>query len=158
MRLRPQTQCALRIMVTLSREPRPVTQEELADATKTSPALVSRTLAALEQALMVKRVGDGHRLGFHPRAIYVADILDAARGEIDAVGCPLASGGCSHESPCALCWTLIEADLAAMHVLRTQTLEDLRRVTARRDVSMKKEDLGILQYENLVADGEVPWA
>jgi Rrf2 family protein len=127
MRLRPQAQCALRVLVALAGDALPNTAEDLALKTKTSPGLVDRTLAALTRARIVKPVGDGYRLGFHPRAIYVADIIDATGALDESLSCPLASPTCTAQSQCALCWTLFEADLAAMQVLRTQTVDDLRR-------------------------------
>ncbi len=127
MQLRPQAQSALRILVTLAGEALPVTDDALARTTKTSLTLVQRALSALRHARMVKRVGRGYRLGFHPRAIYIADILDATGAPETSISCPLASAGCTMHNPCPLCWTVLEADLAAMQVLRTQTLEDLRR-------------------------------
>ncbi len=132
MHLHPQAQCALRIMVTLAREPLPLTHTWLAGHIRTSEPLVARTLEALELARMVKRVGDGYRLGFHPRAVYIGDIIDVAGGQRQDRGCPLATPGCTPDAPCSLCWTLVEADLAAMQVLRTQTLEDLRRTPSGR--------------------------
>jgi DNA-binding IscR family transcriptional regulator len=125
-------------MLTLATHPPPLTEGELSHAARTSLPLTARTLDLLAGGHLVSRVDAGYRLGFHPGAIYVADILDAVTREDGSAGCPLASDGCSRENPCRLCWSLLEADLAAIQVLRRHTLDDLRKAphASRKTVAM----------------------
>jgi DNA-binding IscR family transcriptional regulator len=115
-----------------------MTPEMLATQTKTSLGLVRHALESLLDTRMVKPVGEGYRLGFHPRAIYIGDILDATDALEHSPSCPLASPACEPNNPCALCWTLVEADLAAMEVMRRQTLDDLRRTPHRGEVAIAR--------------------
>ena len=135
MRLRPESQCALRILVALAKEPDPVDVTTLVMRTKAASPLVLRTLEALSRTRMVRLVRRGHYcIGFHPRAIYIADVLDATGALDESLTCPLASPQCTPDTPCELCWTLFEADVAAIQAMRSKTLNDLVHIPYKRAV------------------------
>ncbi len=127
MNLPPESACALRIMMALTEHSSPTGATALAAQIKISVPMVQRTLQMLGRAQLVRRHGADYALGFHPAAIHVSDVLEVVMPSARTGGCPLATIGCTPNHPCALCWQFVEADLAAMEVLRRVTLDDLRK-------------------------------
>lgn len=124
MELTPRIRCGLRVMVALAVEPlRPASLNELAQKARAPLSLIRNALGPLEQARLVQRVDGGYRLGFQRRAIHISDIIDALRTELYPATCPL--GACKPEARCQLCWSLVEAEVAASEVLHRQTLADI---------------------------------
>ena len=106
---------------------------------KAPEPMVRRTLDALGQTHLVQEVEGGYRLGFHSRAIHISDIIDALRTELYPATCPL--GACKAESRCALCWSLVKAEVAASEVLHRQTLADVVRLMDTHSVRPPSAEL-----------------
>jgi DNA-binding IscR family transcriptional regulator len=124
MHVTPAVGCAVRILLAASSGA--ITLDELYEGSS-SRGLVQRTVEALCESRLLKKVGETYRLGFCDRAIRLSDVFAAVGLLPGPSACPTAAPGCSATAPCPLCWLLIEADIAALEVMRTQTLADLQR-------------------------------
>jgi DNA-binding IscR family transcriptional regulator len=125
MELTPTVRCALRILLAATSDPQPLAN--LIEASRASVGLAERTVASLCRAQLLRQIGDGYRLGFTDHAIHLSDVFRAMGLQPGPAVCPVAAAGCTDAQPCPLCWTLIEADIAALEIMRAHTLAELKK-------------------------------
>jgi FeS assembly SUF system regulator len=105
LRIAKLTDYATVLMVRLAREPaRCFSAAQLADELGLPLPTVAKLMKRLLQAELltsVRGAGGGYSLAHAPRAVSVADVVNAIEGPVALTECSLGKGSCSLENNCA---------------------------------------------------------
>jgi len=130
MKLRLQTDYALRILITLAREPRLVRVDAVAEAFRISREHLVKVAQALSRHGWVETRagrGGGMRLAVAAESIDVAAVVGAFEGREGVLECVAEPTVCALEPGCRLRKKLIAAEAAFYRELQGTSLADLVR-------------------------------
>lgn len=112
---------------------------EIAEETRLELPTVSKLLKSLSHASLVESfrgVNGGYRLARCAADISLAEIVIALEGPIAVTECSIASGRCDRESRCAVRGSWQQISDVLDHALRSVSLADMRKPTARRRIAV----------------------
>ena len=128
MRLRLQTDYALRVLLYLATRPRRATAAEVAEFYRISPhhlGKVVHQLGRLGHLRNVRGPGGGIELARTPEAVSVGEVISTFEGNTHLLECIGTPGVCVIQPGCRLRGVLAEAERLQMEYLNGVTLADL---------------------------------